>query len=137
MTKLGGEEPDDFVSDLMSRYEAFSRNQVRDKLTGEEVIIPVSENTRVREELQQMIDELCAVYLVVSDEQRDHLRKLVQEHRPLHNGLLAHIGGRRNTNRLTGSGGDWQRHRLKTIERTFVTCSSRLAGFISRPAERG
>lgn len=92
MTKLDGQEPDDFISDLMSRYEAFLRNKVPDKRTGQELIIPVSENAKVREELQRMIDELCAFYLLVSDEERDHIRKLVQENRPLHNGLLAHIG---------------------------------------------
>lgn len=89
---LGDQELDKFVADLVSRYEAYTRNKVWDERLGKEVIIPVSENAKAREELQRMIDELCALYLTVSDEERDHIRKLVELHRPLHNGLLGHIG---------------------------------------------
>jgi hypothetical protein len=92
MTNLGDQELDNFVADLGSRYEAYTRNKAWDEKTGKEVVIPVSENAKVREELQRMIGELCAFYLTVSVEKRDHIRKLVQVHRPLHNGLLAHIG---------------------------------------------
>ena len=90
--KLGDQEVDRFVADLGTRYEAYTRNKARDTNTGKDVIIPVSENAKFREELQRTIDELCAFYLTVSDEERDHIRELVQAYRPLHNGLLAHIG---------------------------------------------
>jgi len=82
----------DFITKLASRYEAYTRNKARDENTGKEVVIPVTENAKVRDELQRTIDELCALYLTVSNEGRDHIRKLVRVHRPLHNGLLAHIG---------------------------------------------
>lgn len=89
--KLGDQEVDRFLANLASRYEAYTRNKAWDEKTGKEVIIPVSENAKAREELQYTIDELCALYLTVSDEERDHIRKLVQAHRPLRHGLLAHI----------------------------------------------
>ncbi len=92
MSRVPEQEIGDFVATLASRYEAYTRNKTRDEKTDQEVIIPVSENAKAREELQRAIDELCALYLNVSDEARDHIRKLVQVHRPLHNGLLAHIG---------------------------------------------
>jgi hypothetical protein len=107
MSRLREEEIGDFVAKLASRYEAYTRNKARNEKTGEEVIIPVSENANAREELQLTIDELCVLYLTVSDEGRDHIRKLVQAHRPLHNGLLVHIVGPRNTSLLIGCGMAW------------------------------
>jgi hypothetical protein len=92
MSRLREQEIGDFITKLASRYEAYTRNKARDEQTGKEVIIPVSENAKAREEIQRTIDELCVLYLTVSDEGRNHVRKLVQAHRPLHNGLLAHIG---------------------------------------------
>src|SRR5208282_5601899 len=90
--KTARRDVEKLVADLGSRYEAYTRNTARDERTGKEEIILVSDNAKAREELQRTIDELCALYLTVSDGERDHIRKLVQTHRPLHNGLLAHIG---------------------------------------------
>jgi hypothetical protein len=92
MSRLREQEVGDFIAKLAFRYEAYTRNKALDETTGKEVVIPVSENATAREELQRTIDELCVLYLTVSDEGRGHIRKLVQAHRPLHNGLLAHIG---------------------------------------------
>jgi hypothetical protein len=92
MAKLGYQELDDFIHDVGTRYDAYSRNKTWDKTTGSEVIIPVSQNAQVRHELQCTIDELCAFYLSCSAEDRAHIRKLVQAHRALHKGLLAHVG---------------------------------------------
>jgi hypothetical protein len=92
MERLGNRDVEEFITDLASRYDAYSRNKVRSVKTGEEAIIPVSENARVREELHCTIDELCAFYLGASEGERDHIRTLIQAHRPLHNGLLSHIG---------------------------------------------
>jgi hypothetical protein len=91
MPRLREQEIGDFIATLASRYEAYTRSKALDDTTGIEVIIPVSENAKDGEELQRTIDELCVVYLTVSDAGRDHIRNLVQAHRPLHNGLLAHI----------------------------------------------
>jgi hypothetical protein len=92
MARGGEREIDDFIAELATRYEAYTRNRVREDKTGEEIIVPVTENKKVHEELQRKIDELCALYLTLSDEERDYIRNLVQPHRPLHNGLLRHIG---------------------------------------------
>src|SRR5580704_7315163 len=92
MAKLDHQELDDFIGDIGTCYDAYSRNKTWDKATGSEVLIPVSENAKVREELQRIIDELCAFYLSCSAEDRAHIRKLVQAHRALHQGLLVHIG---------------------------------------------
>jgi len=92
MARRGERGIEDFIAELATRYEAYTRNRVRDDKTGEEIIVPVSENKKVHEELQRRIDELCALYLSVSDEERDFIRNLVRPHRPLHNGLLRHIG---------------------------------------------
>lgn len=92
MSKVPEQEIGNFIAKLASRYEAFTRNKALDEKTGKEVIIPVSENAKAREELQRTIDQLCALYLIVSDEARNDIRKLVRSHGPLHNGLLDHIG---------------------------------------------
>jgi hypothetical protein len=92
MVKLGDLTIDDFVGDLGSRYASYARNRMLDERTRQEVIIPVHENSQVRESLQQMVDQLCTFYLTVSDEERDHVRKLAEPHHSLHQGLIDHIG---------------------------------------------
>lgn len=69
---------DSFIADLGSRCEAYSRNRTRDETTGEERVIPVTENAKFREELQGATGELVAFFLTRSDEERDYLRKLVE-----------------------------------------------------------
>jgi hypothetical protein len=107
MTRVGEREIEDLIAELATRYEAYTRNRVRNDKTGEEVIVPVSENKKAYEELARRIDELCAIYLSVSDDQRGHIRNLVQPHCPLLNGLLRHI-------RWTAQNKapDWVRHGL-------------------------
>lgn len=69
---------DSFIADLGSRCDAYSRNRTWDETTGEERIVPVSENAKFREELQGATGELVAFFLTRSDEERDYLRKLVE-----------------------------------------------------------
>ena len=88
---LGNQDLNNFIADLGTRYDAYSRNEAWDEKTGKETIIPASENSKVRDGLQQTIDELCAFYLKGSDDERDHIRKLVEVYRSLHQGLLDHV----------------------------------------------
>lgn len=111
MSELSYKEVDKFITQLASRYEAYSRNKVWDEKAGREVIIAVSGNAKVRQELQLEIDDLCVLYVSLSDEQRDHVRKLVKPHRSLLNGLLWHIGWA--SSRIKSSGdGDWLKRGL-------------------------
>ena len=111
MAKLSYQEIDKFVSELGAQYEAYARNKIWDQQAGKELAIPVGENAKVREELQRAINDLCVLYLTLSDEQRDHVRKLVQPHRSLLNGLLGHIGWA-GSRIKSSNDGDWLKRGL-------------------------
>jgi membrane fusion protein, heavy metal efflux system len=78
VVKLGNQDPDNFIPDLACRYKAYALNKVWEEKGAKEIIIPISENAKVREQLQRSIDALCASYLAFSDEESDQARELVQ-----------------------------------------------------------
>lgn len=80
-----------FVADLGSRYERYSRNRTLDEQTGQEVILPVGANRKALETLQQGVDELCVLYLTLDSETRDRIRKLARSYKSLLWGIWAHI----------------------------------------------
>jgi hypothetical protein len=81
-----------FVLSLAARCEVYTRNKIKGDKTGKESVIPVSDNRKVADELHQQIDELCVAYLKASDEEREYIRELVRDQKPLLNGLWRHIG---------------------------------------------
>jgi|SRR5579871_1022864 len=91
MTKIDNQEIEEFIASLATRCDAYSRNKTIDLNTGQEVVIPVSENRRFHDQLQRTIDQLCAFYLAVSDAERTHIRELVEPHHPILYRLLDHI----------------------------------------------